>query len=1331
MLTNGTGNLMGTMLIHGMGSGPQAVISPGILMQANLSGNEASAIAVDAAANLYVADQFRDAVYQVQPQTGEYVVIAGQQGTIGYSGDGGSAVSATLSGPRGVAVDGAGEVFIADTNNNVVRKVDGSTRTISTVLGGSVSAAQLNSPQGLAIDSAGNLYVADTGNNMVRRLDRMTGAVTTVAGSGFNGYSGDGGAATSAALSGPKGLAIDAAGNLYIADSANNVIRKVDSGGTITTFAGNGIAASNGAPTPEGVPAISTSLAAPSALTVDASGSLYIAESGLVRRVDSGTLTIVTVAGSSASGYFPVSYGAPATSASLSPISIALDSSGSLYIGVFDSMVKVSEPAGALILPQTPPAFTSSTAVSRVFNSGNSSLTLSGLTVTGAFTLKPAGGSDCNSSTILSGGGECQIGVAATPTSSSSAIGSIALSDNALNSQATQQISLSSTGPGEQKVTVSSNYLNFGNVAIGNTSQKTVTLTNLGSTPAAIGSIAISESPSGFGVSNNCGTQIAVASACQVFVTFSPQSGSFFYANATISINDYAASSPQIVDLSGTVISPYSLTPGSLGFSARKVFTTSLAQVITITNTGSAPLSPPTPSLNGANYSEFALPGSNCPAQLAAGTSCAIPVTFTPSGNGTRTATLIFYSAAGGASNTIPLSGIGFGGQTRVKIDAPTPQTAPLFGLATFSGTAIADGNAVTKVLIAIDGVPYGTAGYNTIPAAGWSFSLDTNLLANGTHELEATALSSGGNTTATTAFTVANWAATPAMRLTIDNPGAQAGPLSGVVPIGGWAIDDNAAVTSVSVLVDGVNLGAAGYGGRRDDVCAAYPFRAGCPNVGWNFALNTASLSNGQHTLEVLANATSGETFNVTRTFSVAGNPMHIDIDSPGAAHTGEFSGTAMFGGWIVDDDEAIAQVQLSVDGVSYGNAGYGGNRPDVCGVFPNRAGCPNVGWGATIDTTSLSNGTHTLEVTGVTESGQSTTATTNFSVSNVTESSPFLITPISPGSQGGTYQGITTFTICTASPTPVYPFLTQLESVNMTIDGTAYGAATLNRDSSPSPCGAGSWTLQVDTTKLANGPHMLGVTAYGYSYGTPSYRAVSSTAAFPFSVANWTTANPTHITIDRPNTGSGVLRGALDIGGWAFNDYSTIQSIQVAVDGVALGNAGYGANRSDVCGVYPGRPGCPDVGWDYWLDTTFMADGTHTLAVTATSAAGQSSTVSSSFRVGNLPGSNIRISIDSPGAGDATGSVNFGGWALDGNDAIATVELRIDGSLIGDAAYGGLRSDVCGVYPGSSGCPNVGWNIGVDTTVLANGSHTAEVTATSTRGLHATVSKSFIVEN
>jgi prepilin-type N-terminal cleavage/methylation domain-containing protein len=292
---------------------------------------------------MYIADYQNDRIREVSATMAGIITTFVGNGTGGYSGDGGPATSANLFYPYGVAVDSSGNLYIADYYNNRIRMVTASTGIITTVAGngtegysgdgGPATSAELNNPTKSAVDSSGNLYIADYGNQRVRMVTASTGIITTVAGNGTAGYSGDGGAATSAELWGPYGVAVDSSGNLYIVEIWNFRIRKVTaSTGIITTVAGNGTSGYSG----DNGAATSAELWTPYGVAVDSSGNLYIADYGnnRIRKVTASTGIITTIAGNGTAGYS--GDGGPATSAKLhSPTGSAVDSSGNLYISEY------------------------------------------------------------------------------------------------------------------------------------------------------------------------------------------------------------------------------------------------------------------------------------------------------------------------------------------------------------------------------------------------------------------------------------------------------------------------------------------------------------------------------------------------------------------------------------------------------------------------------------------------------------------------------------------------------------------------------------------------------------------------------------------------------------------------------------------------------------------------------------------------------------------------------------------------------------------------------------------------------------------------------------
>jgi len=264
------------------------------------------------------------------------LTVAGN-GTAGYSGDGGAAVNASLYDPADTVFDTAGNMYIVDAVNNVIRRVSPTGR-ISTIAGtgvggysgdgGPATSAMFWYPSAIAIDGSDNLYVTDVNNYRVRKINLATGIITTVAGNGTYGFSGDGGQATSVSLSTPFGVAADTSGNLFISDTGNQRIRRVDAAtGIITTYAGGGSSLE------EGAPATSVSMFVPAGLALDGAGNLYYVDQmhEMVRRVDAVTQTVTTVAGNLVQGFS--GDGGPAIQASLyTPYDVALDKAGNLYI---------------------------------------------------------------------------------------------------------------------------------------------------------------------------------------------------------------------------------------------------------------------------------------------------------------------------------------------------------------------------------------------------------------------------------------------------------------------------------------------------------------------------------------------------------------------------------------------------------------------------------------------------------------------------------------------------------------------------------------------------------------------------------------------------------------------------------------------------------------------------------------------------------------------------------------------------------------------------------------------------------------------------------------
>jgi trimeric autotransporter adhesin len=312
--------------------GPQLPVNGQLAV--NMAIDSPKFVAPDGSGGFYVSSQNQNRVYRVDA-SGKISLVAGN-GTLGYSGDGRAATSAQLNTPWGLAMDGAGNLYIADSFNRRIRKVTPA-GIISTVAGtgtkayggdgGPATLSSLVNPVAIAVDSAGNLYIADYDNCRVRKVT-TSGVISTIAGNGAAGSNGDGGLAASAQLNSPEALAFDAAGSLYIAENSGARIRKVTAAGVISTVAGTGTPGNNG----DGGLATMAQLGYPGGVAVDSVGNIYIADYGncVVRKVTPGGM-ISTLAGIGTNGYS--GDGGPASVAKIGhPTGVSVDSAGNVYI---------------------------------------------------------------------------------------------------------------------------------------------------------------------------------------------------------------------------------------------------------------------------------------------------------------------------------------------------------------------------------------------------------------------------------------------------------------------------------------------------------------------------------------------------------------------------------------------------------------------------------------------------------------------------------------------------------------------------------------------------------------------------------------------------------------------------------------------------------------------------------------------------------------------------------------------------------------------------------------------------------------------------------------
>jgi sugar lactone lactonase YvrE len=471
--------VLGTAYLSGTGTGGLGVLAAGNLLPVagqfglytsvgdGLPATQAQlylpgGVAVDGAGNLYIADSLHNRIRMVCASatsstiygtscTGAGIIttIAGN-GNPSYTGDGGPAASATLNDPGDVALDGAGNLYIADSGNNAIRKIDAATGVMTTIAGnGTVCGASsdavgdgcpatqatLKQPQGVTLDAAANLYIADTNNHRIREVSAATGVITTIAGNGFasgNGagaYNGDGILAVNAELNFPYAVAFDAAGDMYIPDSANNRVREVTAvGGAITaasmiaTIAGTG----NAAATACGAAPVAANQAtvwSPEGVAVDAAGNVYIAETqnAAIRKVSAATGLISTLDQNSCGiFYFAGSF---QTKQLYGPVGLSLDGNGNLYVADTLNMVVREIQGNFAALDFVTPVRQGSTSATQnetVENDGNASLDLASIVPATNAAVDPTVANSCTAGAALTVNAQCTVGAvfapAATPT---------------------------------------------------------------------------------------------------------------------------------------------------------------------------------------------------------------------------------------------------------------------------------------------------------------------------------------------------------------------------------------------------------------------------------------------------------------------------------------------------------------------------------------------------------------------------------------------------------------------------------------------------------------------------------------------------------------------------------------------------------------------------------------------------------------------------------------------------------------------------------------------------------------------------------------------------
>jgi len=623
-LTDSSGDLLATTMVYGLGQGPVIAFGPGTQTTVATGLNSPRGVAVDAAGDIFIADTVNNRVLEI-PAHGSGPVPLPTSG---------------LSSPTGLAVDGAGDVFIVDQGNNQVVEVSAYSGTQTTVISG------LNTPQYVAVDGAANVFVSDYGSNQVVEIPSNGAAQITVGSD----------------LKGPQGLAVDGAGDVFIADYGNNRVVKVSAGGGTETTVVSGLYA-------EGV-------------AVDAAGDVFITDTKNNRVVEiasaGGTQTLLGSGLKNVQG-------------------VAVDGAGNVFIAdrLNNRVVKVNRSLPpALAFATTSTGSTSAPKSVIIQNIGNQLLNAvsPGLVVGGPnFLQVPGSGSpaDCTTSFALAPGATCNLSISFEPQSSGPLTGKATFTDNALNAtlSASQNVALKGTGKGTSAATLSSTKVQFAQQGVNTTSpSQSVLLNNTGSSPLTVAGItATGLNPTDFAATANGCSGVPSSSNCTISFTFTPSAVGTRSAAFAIASN---ASTLPSISVKGTGIDGPAilLSPNPPKFPSEPAGQQSGPEPITLTSTGTAPLTLNSLVVSGAQAADFA-ETDNCgaPTTLAVGAYCTITITFTPASVGNRSAILTVSDNASPSKQTVALSGKGLQGtgpQITVQLNASS-----LYTLSTGSGT--------------------------------------------------------------------------------------------------------------------------------------------------------------------------------------------------------------------------------------------------------------------------------------------------------------------------------------------------------------------------------------------------------------------------------------------------------------------------------------------------------------------------------------------------------------------------------------------------------------------------------------------------------------------
>lgn len=626
-------------------------------------------IATDTAGDVFIADSNNYMVRKAVKSSGLVNFFAGN-GTYGYLGDGLPATSAELRTPNGVATNGAGtNVYVGDTSNCLIRNVtggnintfagfvvSGSPRCGYTGDGGSATGAELNSPYGVAVDSKGSVYIADSANQVVRRV--TGGTITTIAGlGGLAGYSGDGGPAANAQLYNPYAVAVDPAGNVFIAEYTNCRIREINAvTGIITTVAGTGGCGFTG----DGL-ATSTAINGPQGIAVDANDNLFIGDSNNQRvRWVSPNGIMTTIAGTGGAGFN--GDGMLATTATLYyPTGTAIDPAGNILVADdFNSRVRsisafpaVGTSVGNLAFGLTSVGSTSTPQTFSVSALGP--VTISNISTSANYSEAD------NCPANLANGTTCTMYVYFVPTGAGTLTGNVTINSNGFFNQ-TNTVGLTGLG---SAISLTGAPVSFGNQLVKTTSaNKVVTVANKGTTAITMGAITLTNTTDYAIVTNTCpasGATLAGGASCAITLHFTPSSTG--PKRGSVVINDSDPSSPQLIGLTGTGTSSVALSPSSITFPTTAVGVSSIATKVTLTNNTGVSITLSATPLTVTGPFVVAAATTTCTPSLviAASGTCVINVQFKPTKVGFVSGLLSVADSDVTSPQTVAMQGYGTG----------------------------------------------------------------------------------------------------------------------------------------------------------------------------------------------------------------------------------------------------------------------------------------------------------------------------------------------------------------------------------------------------------------------------------------------------------------------------------------------------------------------------------------------------------------------------------------------------------------------------------------------------------------------------------------------